>query len=225
MTQSILIIGASRGLGLGLAHAFSREGWAVTATVRDQHNAPALATLPQAEVETLDMTDTASVAALAERLQGRVFDVVFVNAGVSGPRVNHAGEAEPSAVAELFLTNTVAPVRLAERLLPNVAPAGVLVFMSSIMGSVEAGPGMGMPLYGASKAALNHLVRSFALGLEAGAPTVLLMHPGWVRTDMGGEQAPLDIETSCQGMLKQVIAAAGQGGIRYVDYEGSTLPW
>ncbi|AHL76081.1 short-chain dehydrogenase [Stutzerimonas stutzeri] len=222
-TQSVLIIGASRGLGLGLANAFAAQGWSVTATVRSQ-GAEALHSVPHVEIETLDITDGGSVDALAGRLSGRQFDVVFVNAGISGPRVDRASAASDSDVAALFITNSVAPVRLAERLLDNVKPGGVLTFMSSIMGSVETGSGMGMPLYGASKAALNHLVNSFAKALENG-PTVLLMHPGWVRTEMGGDQAPLDVETSCRGMVQQVIHAIGQGGHRYLDYEGNELPW
>lgn len=225
MSQTVLIIGASRGLGLGLAQAFATQGWDVTATVREPKQAEALQAQGPVTVETLDMTDDASVEALVGRLQGRRFDVVFVNAGISGPRVDAASQASREQVSELFYTNAVAPVRLAERLLPTLAPQGVLTFMSSIMGSVDTGSGMGMPLYGASKAALNHLVSSFAKALPEDGPTVLLMHPGWVRTDMGGEQAPLDIETSCRGMVEQVTRAAGTGGLRYLDYEGTALPW
>ncbi|WP_028239762.1 SDR family oxidoreductase [Stutzerimonas azotifigens] len=225
MSQSVLIIGASRGLGLGLAQAFAAQGWEVTATVRDPRRAEALQGAGQVAVETLDMTDDASVDALAARLEGRCFDVLFVNAGISAPQVDAVSETSRERVGELFFTNAVAPVRLAERLLPNVKPEGVLAFMSSIMGSLETGTGMGKPLYSASKAALNHLVRSFAKALPDGGPTILLMHPGWVRTDMGGDQAPLDVETSCRGMLQQVIQAAGQGGHRYLDYQGNALPW
>ncbi|MHB1375523.1 MAG: SDR family NAD(P)-dependent oxidoreductase, partial [Thauera sp.] len=102
---------------------------------------------------------------------------------------------------------------------------GVIVFMSSILGSVETGPGMGMPLYGASKAALNHLTRSFVASLGESTLTVLSMHPGWVKTDMGGSEAPLDVETSTRGMTEQVLRAIGQGGHRYLDYQGNPLPW
>ena len=116
--------------------------------------------------------------------------------------------------------------RLAERLLPLVDPArGVIVFMSSILGSVETGPGMGMALYGASKAALNHLTRTFVAGLGETGLTVLSMHPGWVKTDMGGDEAPLDVATSARGMVEQVTRAIGQGGHRYVDFQGQGLAW
>src|SRR5690606_36942368 len=93
-------------------------------------------------------------------------DVLYINAGVAGPQDKPATQASEAEVGQLFYTNAVAPVRLAERLLPLVNPdQGVIVFMSSILGSVEVGPGMGMDLYGASKAALNHLTRTFVAGL------------------------------------------------------------
>ena len=226
MTRTVLIIGASRGLGLGLARQFSSEGWEVIATVRDPARAEALRALGGVRIEALDMDDAASLERLAERLAGTRLDVLYVNAGIAGPQGKPATAASQAEVGELFFTNAVAPVRLAERLLPLVDPAqGVVVFMSSILGSVETGPGMGMDLYGASKAALNHLTRTFVAGLGETRLTVLSMHPGWVKTDMGGDQAPLDVETSARGMVQQVTQAIGQGGHWYIDYQGERLAW
>lgn len=227
MSKTVLIIGASRGLGLGLARQFATEGWQVIATVRNLDRADALKAVPGVRIESLEITDEASVASLTTRLEGTRLDVLFVNAGISGARTLNADNAGAEDVGDLFLTNAVSPVRLAKRLLPLVnAETGVITFMSSVMGSVEAGPGMGMPLYGASKAALNHLTRTFVAELGEGTRlTVLSMHPGWVKTDMGGGEAPLDIETSCKGMVEQVSRAIGQGGHVYLDYQGSRLPW
>ena len=226
MQKTALIVGASRGLGLGLAKQFSSEGWQVIATVRNAQQADALRQIPRVRVETLDMTDAASIEALAERLEGRQLDVLFVNAGVAGPQDKPASQASETEVGQLFFTNAVAPLRLAQRLQPLVdAERGVIVFMSSILGSVETGPGMGMSLYGASKAALNHMTRTFVAELGETGLTVLSMHPGWVKTDMGGEQAPLDVETSARGMVDQVTKALGSGGHRYQDYQGDPLPW
>lgn len=226
MSKTILIVGASRGLGLGLAKQFSSIGWQVIATVRDPQRTDALSGIPQLRLETLDMDDAASVDLLATRLAGTPIDVLFVNAGIAGPQDKPAIQASQAEVGQLFFTNAVAPVRLAERLLPLVnADQGVVVFMSSILGSVELGPGMGMDLYGASKAALNHLTRTFVARLGETTLSVLSMHPGWVKTDMGGDQAPLDVETSARGMAEQVVRAIGQGGHRYVDYRGEALPW
>lgn len=224
--RSILIIGASRGLGLGLASEFVAQGWAVTATVRSAAQQAQLLALPGVRVEQLEMTDPASLEQLAQRLSGQQFDVIFVNAGVAGPSHHSTAQASAEEMGQLFLTNAVAPLRVAERLLANLASGhGLIVLMSSILGSIEAGAGLGMPLYGASKAALNHLAQCFVRTQDNPGLGVLLMHPGWVRTDMGGADAPLDIASSCKGMVAQVSAAVGQAGLRYQDYEGNPLPW
>lgn len=223
--RSILIIGASRGLGLGLASEFAAQGWAVTATVRSAAQEAPLQGLG-VRVEQLEMTDSASLEQLAGRLSGQQFDVIFVNAGVAGPSHHSTAQASAEEMGQLFMTNAVAPLRVAERLLPNLAAEhGLIVFMSSILGSIEAGAGLGMPLYGASKAALNHLVQCFVRTQDNPQLGVLLMHPGWVRTDMGGADAPLDIDSSCKGMVQQVSAAVGQAGLSYLDYQGNALPW
>ena len=227
MSKTALVIGASRGLGLGLVRQLHAEGWQVIATVRNPQRAEALTALAEVRVETLDIDDAAQVDALVQRLTGMQLDLLFVNAGISGPREASAANAALDDIGALFMTNAVAPIRLAERLQSLVEPRnGVITFMSSIMGSVELGPTLGLPLYGASKAALNHLTRNFvaSLGEDTGL-TVLSMHPGWVRTEMGGDQAPLDVETSCRGMVEQVTKAAGQGGHRFIDYQGQPLPW
>ncbi len=227
MSNTVLIIGASRGLGLGLAKQFASEGWQVIATVRDPERANELMAVANIRIEVLDIDDVAGLDRLIQRLSGVTLDVLYINAGISGSRTLSADTATHEQVGQLFTTNAIAPVRLAKRMLPLVDPSnGVITFMSSIMGSVETGPGMGMPLYGASKAALNHLTRTFVaeLGEQTGL-TVLSMHPGWVKTDMGGAEAPLDVETSCRGMVEQVKRAAGQGGHRFIDYQGETLPW
>jgi len=227
MSNTVLIIGASRGLGLGLAKQFASEGWQVIATVRDPERANELKAVANIRIEVLDIDDVAGLDRLIQRLSGITLDVLYINAGISGSRTLSADTATHEQVGQLFTTNAIAPVRLAKRMLPLVDPSnGVITFMSSIMGSVETGPGMGMPLYGASKAALNHLTRTFVaeLGEQTGL-TVLSMHPGWVKTEMGGAEAPLDVETSCRGMVEQVKRAAGQGGHRFIDYQGETLPW
>lgn len=226
MTRHALVIGASRGIGLGLVREFRAQDWKVTATVRHPEQADALRAIGGVTVEPLELTDPVSLETLAARLHHMHFDLLLINAGIAGPAHHDATKATADEIAQLFLTNAIAPVRLAERLLPLVNPdTGVVAFMSSVMGSVTSGPGMGMPLYGASKAALNHLARNFALSLSKARLTVLLLHPGWVRTDMGGPDAPLDVATSCKGLVKTVTHAAGQGGHRFVDYQGHALPW
>lgn len=224
-TKTALVVGASRGLGLGLVKQLSAEGWQVIATVREPQRASQLTAIAGVRIEKLDMNDRVSLEALAQNLAGTSLDLLFINAGVSGPAHQSASQATTAEVADLFMTNAVAPIRLAERLVERVEPTnGVLVFMTSALGSVGAHAG-DLPLYSASKAALNSLTRSFVLALGKTSLTVLSMHPGWVRTDMGGEEAPLDVETSCRGMVQQVARARGTGGHRYIDYQGESIPW
>ncbi|MED5606578.1 MULTISPECIES: SDR family oxidoreductase [Pseudomonas] len=223
--NSALIIGASRGLGLGLVNQLLARGWEVTATVRDAANAGVLDSLP-VRVESLVLDDAASQDRLAEALAGQRFALVYINAGIYGPPHQSALDASLVEVGELFMVNAVAPVRLAERLLPRLdAQRGVLAFMTSELGSVAGNESGGMALYRASKAALNSLTRSFVAGLGETGLTVLDLHPGWVRTDMGGEAAPLDVETSAAGLIDQVEAYAGRGGQYYLDYQGTTIDW
>lgn len=224
--KTALIIGASRGLGLGLVQRLTEQGWTVTATVRDPKKANDLKAVPGVRIETLDMDSIASLDALKQSLQGEVFDLLFVNAGVTGPQHQSAEQATDAELGQLFLTNAIAPVRLAERFVGQIRPdGGVLAFMSSFLGSVACPEGLGMALYKASKAALNSMTNTFVMQLGEQRPTVLSMHPGWVKTDMGGDNAPLDVETSTRGLVEQLNAYAGRGGHHFIDYRGEVIAW
>lgn len=226
-TKRALIIGASRGLGLGLAKELASRGVEVTATARDLDKATGLRDLPtSARLETVDIDDAAAVDALAQRLQGQTFDIVFINAGVSGPSHHSADAATTEEIGKLFATNAVSPIRLARKLADNLAPGGTLAFMSSVLGSIAENTTGHMELYRASKAALNSLVKSLLAGLdEKKKITVLSVHPGWVRTDMGGADATLDVATSVRGIADQLEKNAGKGGLTFLDYQGTELPW
>ncbi|AIR89360.1 SDR family oxidoreductase [Pseudomonas cremoricolorata] len=223
---SALIIGASRGLGLGLVERLSEAGWQITATVRDPHKAEALEAVPGVAVETLEMNDASQLEALAERLQGRTFDLLFINAGVMGPLPQDPRSVQLKDVGELFMTNAVAPIRVAQRLLGLVRrDSGVLAFMSSGLGSVASPDGGEICLYKASKAALNSMINSFVVQAQRPDLAVLAMHPGWVKTAMGGDNAEIDVLTSTRGLLEQIDAHRGVPGLRFVDYRGETLTW
>ncbi|MEB0043210.1 MULTISPECIES: SDR family oxidoreductase [unclassified Pseudomonas] len=226
VNKTALIIGASRGLGLGLVQRLSEQGWQVTATVRDLHKPGGPQTIPEVSVETLDINDLHSVDAFTAKLKGQVFDLLFVNAGVSGPRPQSAAQATAQELGDLFLTNATAPVRLAGRMIQQIRPdTGVLAFMSSVLGSVMCPQGNDMALYKASKAALNSITNSFVTELPEPRPTVLSMHPGWVKTDMGGEGADIDVHTSTEGIVTQINAYAGKGGHHFINYKGEPIPW
>ncbi len=224
--KTALIIGASRGLGLGLVKTLLADGWQVTATVRNPQNAQALQALGKVQIEQLDMDDQPAVLALSQRLKAQVFDLLFVNAGVKGPHVQTPGGATLAEVGQLFFTNAVAPINLAQRFVGQIRPGtGVLAFMSSVLGSVTMPDAPELALYKASKAALNSMTNSFVSQLGEQRPTVLSLHPGWVKTDMGGEGADLDVETSTRGLVDQVNTYAGQGGHHFINYKGETIPW
>ena len=219
---SALIIGASRGIGLGLTQELIGRGWSVVATCRS--DAPALAA-SGARVEIVDIDDSDTVAALAAALAGQSFDHVLINAGITGNRTDTASTVTREAMAQLFWTNAIAPVRAARLLLPLVKDGGSIGFMTSILGSVARQPSGWAELYSASKAALNSLTRGFSV-LDIGSRNiaVLNLHPGWVKTDMGGDGADIDVATSVKG-LADVIGSTRPPGQRYVDYTGANIPW
>lgn len=225
-TRTALIIGASRGLGLGLVKQLHNDGWQITATVRDPSRADALRALPGVRIETLDIDDNQALEALVERLLGQTFDLLFVNAGISGPADQSASAVTSEQLGQLFMTNALAPIRLAERLVGQLRPdTGVLAFMSSVLGSVCNPEGNNLALYKASKAALNSMTNSFICNLAEPRPTVLSLHPGWVKTEMGGDSAPVEIVDSCKGLVNQIEQYAGRGGHHFIDYQGQTIPW
>jgi NAD(P)-dependent dehydrogenase (short-subunit alcohol dehydrogenase family) len=225
--KSALIIGASRGLGLGLARELLGRGWHVTATVRSVSKGTGLQDYhEQVTMDTLDINNMTSVEAFVARVRSQVYDVVFINAGVGGPEGKTAENVTSEEMTHVFMTNAIAPVRLATKIVHTVKPeTGILAFMSSRLGSVELTNSPALPIYCASKAALNQLTRGFAAGLENQDLTVITMHPGWVRTDMGGEHADIDVATSVKGMADVLEAKAGAGGHEFLNYKGETLPW
>jgi NAD(P)-dependent dehydrogenase (short-subunit alcohol dehydrogenase family) len=225
--RTILLAGASRGLGLGLSREFLRRGWHVIATARAPDSASSLQDLHRTHadrltIQPLDIANPASIAALAASIGHRLIDVLFVVAGMSTQRDTPLQDMAADAITLEFLTNATAPVALAETLLPNLPETGTVAFMTSILGSIASNAGGGMDIYRASKAALNMLGVNFAIRHKS--HPVLLLHPGWVRTDMGGSDAPLDVQTSAHGLADQ-IEHTTKPGIAYLDYQGQKLPW
>jgi len=218
-TKSILILGASRGLGLGLAREFASRGWRVIATERSRSEE--LHALAGVEVHSADVTDPASYGAL--ELATGSLDAIFINAGISGARHQSSDQATADEVAEVMMTNAFGPVRAGRALLPAIRDNGTLAFMTSLMGSIADSSG-GFELYRASKAALNMLAKGLAeQEAKARDIEVLALHPGWVKTDMGGPSAPLSVEESVAG-LADVVEGGGGAGFRYVGYAGKALP-
>jgi NAD(P)-dependent dehydrogenase (short-subunit alcohol dehydrogenase family) len=232
MTRSrwALVVGASRGLGLGLAAELKNRSWNIVATVRDaagERRLQDLARQPGGEVriEHFDINDDDAVSALRRRLADEVFDLVFVNAGIALQPDDPARSSRQEA-ARIFLTNAVAPVRFAQAFLDRVREGpGIVAFMSSGLGSIADKTDDYGPLYSASKAALNSLTRSFTAALGGRRITVLSVAPGWVRTDMGGAAAPLSVEESVRGIADLLENRAGSGRHGFVDHRGRTVAW
>jgi NAD(P)-dependent dehydrogenase (short-subunit alcohol dehydrogenase family) len=231
MTQTALIVGASRGIGLGLVGEFERRGWQVIGTARDPAKAEALNELAsnsggRVTVEAVDTMDLEQGKALRKRLDGELLDLIIVNAGVGGPPGKGPLNVTQAEFDTLFLTNSLAPVQLAELFIDRVRPrSGVIGLMTSQLGSVEGASGGNYELYRASKAALNSFTRSFAAKHRGQGVAVLSLHPGWVKTDMGGPQAPLDVATSVKGLADVVERAQKDRKDGFFDYKGDTLPW
>jgi len=225
--QTALLLGASRGLGLGLAREYLARGWRVIATARS--NAAKLEALAKVakdnlRIECVDIADSDGVAELRETLADEKLDLLFVVAGISGSVPKPLHEVTPDEAARVFLINAYHPIAAAEALSPLLKPAGTIAFMGSMLGSIEMNVGRtDWETYRMSKAALNMGARSFA-NRHPRHP-VLSVAPGWVRTDMGGPAATFDVETSCRNVANAVEKHSREPGHRFVNYDGSELPW
>jgi NAD(P)-dependent dehydrogenase (short-subunit alcohol dehydrogenase family) len=219
--QRALIIGGSRGLGLGLARELIRREWQVTATTR---RAGSLQDARIIEVP-LDVRDEGQLTALRDRLDKESQDLLFLNAGIKGPERQSADHVTPAQLLDLMQVNAIAPVHVARQLLPKVKQGGTVAFMSSRMGSVALNESGDWELYRASKAALNSLVRGFhARDAKPRSVKVLTLHPGWVRTDMGGAAAPLSVAESVKGLADVIERHRGLDH-QFLDYAGNAVAW
>ncbi|WP_236712115.1 SDR family NAD(P)-dependent oxidoreductase [Pseudomonas sp. EpS/L25] len=171
-----------------------------------------------------DLCESRLGGRLAEELQGEPLDRLIVNAGIMGPLESEGQRATAAELGELFLTNAVAPLRVLEALAPYMAAKGVAACLSSQMGSVSLARAVEMPLYGASKAALNSLLQNWMAGRQPSF-AVLALHPGWVRTELGGASAPVAISDSVAGLVTVIESRAGQAGCAFLDHQGQVLPW
>jgi len=227
--QTALIVGASRGLGLALVDEYLKRGWRVIGTVRGSARTPlhelAASTGDRLTIEQLDIDVPEQVASLRQRLDGHPLDLLFVNAGIALDADKPIGELGTDAFVRMIVTNALSPMRVIETFDSLVAPGGAIVTMSSGLGSVGNNTDGGWEGYRASKAALNTLMRSYAARQPVPTQTLLLIAPGWVRTDMGGPQAALDVSESIPLVVDVVTAQTGCSGLQFLNRLGETVPW
>ncbi len=228
---TVLITGANRGIGLALARGYAAEGWRVHAGCRNPDQAKDLKALraeagDRLAVHRLDVTDGPRVANLARELAKEAIDVLINNAGVSGPRGGF-GEIDYDRWQPVFAVNAFAPLRVAERFVEQVARSErkVIVNISSKMGSIAANVSSDSIIYRASKAALNQVSKCLSVALAPRGITVILFHPGWVSTDMGGYEAPVTPEDSAAGIRAVIARATAADNGCFFNYDGEELPW
>jgi NAD(P)-dependent dehydrogenase (short-subunit alcohol dehydrogenase family) len=227
--KRLLLFGASRGLGLAIAQEYLRLGWRVVATARKQSGTALHALVDKAdgrlEIEIVDINNPAQCAALYRRIGSLRFDLIFVNAGVTNDDRETIADVPTEEFVRVMVTNALSPMRIIEAFQNLAAPTGIIAVMSSGQGSVGNNENGGHEVYRASKAALNTLMRSFAARHRGDPRTLLLLAPGWVRTDLGGPNARLGIQDSIPNLVKVIEAQSGKGGLQYLDYLGRAVPW
>jgi NAD(P)-dependent dehydrogenase (short-subunit alcohol dehydrogenase family) len=218
-----LIIGASRGIGLEFVRQMRADALQVTATARDAAGLARLQALGATALR-LDVAEVTSAAALAWHVDGERFDIAIIVAGVFGPRTS---ALEPPTEAEfdtVMHTNVLGPMRLLSQISTALAPSARLVVISSRMGSIGLRAGASGWLYRASKAAVNSVLKdaSIVLGDQA---VCVAMHPGWVRTDMGGAGADLEVSSAVATMRQTITALTQSHNGAFLDHDGSSLAW
>jgi NAD(P)-dependent dehydrogenase (short-subunit alcohol dehydrogenase family) len=227
--KHLLLIGASRGLGLAMAAEFLTKGWNVVGTVRGNARTR-LHDLADAydgrlEIESLDITEPDQIAALHQRLSARRFDMLFVNAGTANANDGAIADISTEEYARVMVTNALGPMRVIERLQNLVAREGMIGIMSSGQGSIANNTNGRHDVYRGTKAALNMHMRSYAARHAAEPRALVLMAPGWIRTDLGGPNAPFSVEDAMPKVVDVLLAQQGKRGLQHLDREGQTVPW
>ncbi len=225
MSRCVVVTGANRGLGLEFARQLAARGDRVIATARDPEAAVELSKLPVRR-ERLDVADGASVAAFAAALGGEAVDVLINNAGRGGMRDDFE-KLDWDRIGSFFETNSIGPMRVTQALLPHLrrGKGRLVASITSRMGSIDDNSSGGAYGYRASKAALNMFNRSLAHDLAREGFTCVVLHPGWVRTDMGGAGAPLEPPESVAGMLRVLDGLKPGDSGRFINHDGTAIPW
>ena len=233
--STLLITGANRGLGLALTRAYLQDGWDVIALSRN--SSPELEELagPRLECHVLDLTDDAALAAVAKKLAGRTIDLLVNNAGRMAHRSRERDEDANQGLGgfdrelwhEVFDINLFTPMSVVEHFVEHLSRSeiGRIVSMTSMLGSMALNTFGGLYAYRASKAGVNAITKSLAVDLEDRGIVAIAIHPGWVRTDMGGPRAPVEVSTAVDGIRQVIDGLKPEDSGKVFAYDGSELPW
>ncbi|NOH79314.1 SDR family oxidoreductase [Vibrio sp. RE86] len=225
--NTVLITGANRGIGLSLVKHYLKIGFKVHATYRSENDSKELIHLKGKTLSLyqLDVTDYEAVKQLSAQLPA--IDLLINNAGYYGPKGYGFGNTDVEEWRKVFEINTIAPLKLVEALYPNLQEGGLkkIACLSSKVGSMTENTSGGGYIYRSSKAALNSVVKSLSNDLTKDGFTVLALHPGWVQTEMGGPNALIDTDTSAAGLVQVINNADQNQSGKFINYDGSELPW
>ena len=231
MTETILITGSNRGIGLELVHQYAAQGWQALACCRRPDQATTLNRLgeqfPNIAIYTLDVAQQDQVQKLATQLHDCRIDILFNNAGVYGPDDAVFGNTDEARWLECLHTNVIAPMQMMEAFLTHVAASKhkLIAAMSSKMGSMADNGSGGSYIYRSSKAALNAVVKSMSIDLGDDGIKCVALHPGWVKTDMGGPNAEISTRESVTSLFNILLSLSAEDSGRFIDIDGTDIPW
>ena len=231
--ETTLITGANRGIGLEFSRQLAEDGWCVLACSRNLEKSDALNKLAAEYPEritlyALDVTDHGQIEKLSQTLANKPIDLLINNAGVF-PDINDRsfGQTDYDSWAHAFLVNTMAPLKMAEEFIAQITQSSrkTIVTITSKMGSVADNGRGGSYIYRSSKSAVNMVIKSIAIDLESNGIISVLLHPGWVRTDMGGPSGLISVEQSVSGMLSVIREVTSADSGKFIAYDGQIIPW
>tara|TARA_A100001037_G_scaffold155573_1_gene140241 strand:+ start:201 stop:884 length:684 start_codon:yes stop_codon:yes gene_type:complete len=225
---TVMITGSNRGLGLECARQYADEGWRVIATCRNPGNAVELASLKgELEIHALDISDHGQILSLADSLREEAIDLLFNNAGIFDPSPSQLVDIDYNAWENFIRVNVMSPLMVCATFSDHVAASDLkkIAIMSSKMGSIDDNNSGGSYIYRSSKAALNAVMKSLSIDLAPRGISVAILHPGWVRTDMGGPNGLIDAPESVNGLLKVIKDLNLKNSGRFYSYDGSEIAW
>ncbi len=229
---TLFVTGANRGIGLELTRQYLEEGWHAVATCRKPGEALELQRLAnafrgRAEIHGLSVTDWEGIRELARRLEGQAVDLLVNNAGIRRMDAYSLGAIDVEGFMRSVEVNALGALKVSEAFRPHLARSGdaLLMMMSSALGSITKNRRGGDYSYRASKAAMNAVMRSLAMDLKEDGVTVVSMHPGWVRTDMGGEEATLSPAESASAIRDVLERVGPEDTGRFLRHDGHEDPF